>query len=95
MLQSSEEGVRTLDHPGSQLLKEQEIFKATSVDNVLVGDYHLPEVTSPKRFSMPVDSFTSYDTVDIEVLSFDEPESPRHTTMSNEKPTRNKAEVTC
>ena len=41
---------------------------------------------------MPVESF---DTVDIEVLSFDEPESPRRTSVSNEKTTRNKAEVTC
>lgn len=52
-------------------------------------------MTSPERYSMPPDSFSSYDTVDIEVISFDEPESPRHTSVSNEKTTRNKAEVTC
>ena len=34
---------------------------------------------------MLVDSFSSYDTVDIKALSFDEPESPRHTTVSNKK----------
>ena len=65
---------------------------------LLVITIFLHEVTSLERYSLPVDSFSFYDTVDIESLSFDKIESPRHTTISSKKTTshsRNKVKVTC